>query len=195
MSVTSTCGEADPLYGTGCEAWQLQIGLAAEPGLVAAQALVSAHGDAALHVIPPAFLHVTVLPLIDVAERLSAPPAVLWDRHGATWQRAIADACRATSPFRMHFARLRAFPRAIVALDGINPLAALRARLAGGCALPERPVRLPGITHVTLARFRQAARVSIPEALDVSVEVRQLRLVRETVYPTLAFETVATFAL
>lgn len=48
---------------------------------------------------------------------------------------------------------------------------------------------------MTLARFRQPARVSLSEAIDVPVMVRHLRLVRETVYPTLAFDTAATFVL
>lgn len=191
---TTARGEVEPLYGTGCEAWQLQIGLATGPGLVAAQARLADHAGA-LHLTPPDALHITVLPLIDAGERLSAPAATLWERHGAAWQGAIARACAATPPIGLRFTRLRAFPRAIVALDGANALAAFRARLAAGCGLPERPARIPGITHVTLARFRHPARVSVAEALDVAVEVRSLRLVRETIYPTLAFETVAGFAL
>ena len=192
--VTTACGEADPLYGTACEAWQVQIGLAWEAGLVAAQAGMAPQA-AALRMLPPGTLHVTVLPLIDVGERLSEPPRVLWDRHGGRWQHALAEACRATPPFRLHFTRLRAFPRAIVALDEANTLAAFRARLAEACGLPERPARVPGITHATLARFRRPVRVSLPTALDVVVPVRALRLVREVVYPSLAFETVATIPL
>ena len=191
---TTACGEVDPLYGTGCQAWQLQIGLAAEPGLVSAQARLVDHGGA-LHLTPPDALHITVLPLLDVGERLSAPAAALWERHGAAWQGAIAQACAATPPFGLRFTRLRAYPRAVVALDEANALASFRARLAVACGLPERPARIPGITHVTLARFRHPARVSVAEALDVPVMVRTLRLVRETIYPTLAFETVAGFAL
>lgn len=192
--ITTACGEADPPYGTACEAWQLQIGLAGDAGLVAAQAALEGYGTA-LRIIPPATPHITVLPLIDVAERLSAPPAALWARHGPGWQRAIAELCRATPPFRLHFTRLRVFPRAIVALDEANPLVTFRDRLAGACGLPERPARLPGITHATLARFRDRACVSLPTAMDVPVEVSTLRLVRETVYPTLAFEVIGTFAL
>ena len=100
-----------------------------------------------------------------------------------------------TPRFALHFDRLRAFPRAIVALDEANPLAAFRTRLAAYCGLPDRPARVPGITHATLARFRHAAPVSLPAALAVTVPVRTIRLVRETVYPTLAFDTVATFML
>ena len=194
IGITTACGEVDPLYGRGCEAWQLQIGLAGEPGLVAAQARLAGQG-AALRVMLPETLHITVLPLIDVQELLSEPAAALWRRHATAWHRAIEEACRTARPFRLRFNRLRVFPRAIVALDDANPLAAFRAGLAAACGLPERPARIPGITHVTLARFRHAARVSVAEALDAPVEVRSLRLVRETIYPTLAFDTVADFTL
>ena len=194
MDVTTTYGEVDPLHGTACEAWQVQIGLGAEAGLVAAQAGLAGSGHA-LHLMPPDALHITVLPLIDVGERLSAPAAAVWRRHGDAWQRAIAEACRVTPRFDVCFGRLRAFPRAIVALDEANPLAAFRARLAGPCGLPERPARVPGITHAALARFRHAAAVSLPAALEARVSVRSVRLVRETIYPTLAFDTVASFML
>ena len=83
MDVTTTCGEADPLHGTACEAWQVQIGLGAAPGLVAAQAGLAGYAHA-LHLVPPATLHVTVLPLIGVGESLSAPAAAVWGRHGDT---------------------------------------------------------------------------------------------------------------
>ncbi|MBW6400310.1 hypothetical protein KPL78_20785 [Roseomonas sp. HJA6] len=190
--------EADPLYGCPCESYQLQIGLAAAGGgLVAVQrALADAGGDG-LHLIPPEALHVTVLPLIDAAKQLPKPKAEIWARHEAGWRAASAQACRRMAPFRLRFTRLRAEARAVIALDDENPLAELRAALAGGCGLPERPVRRPQITHATLLRVRDPEQLRLPgrlPALSVEVPVRGLRLVRETVFPTLAFDLLAEYA-
>ncbi len=187
--------EADPLYGAACESWQLQIGLAGTPGLVAAQQGLDVEG---FHVVPAAALHVTVLPLIDAAEVLSRPKAALWSRHGPAWTAAIAAACARQGPFRLRFTGLRFDRRAVIAVDAANPLSALREVLAASCGLPERPVRVPTITHATLLRVRApmlARRPTTVASLAVEVPVARLRLVHETVYPSLAVETLAEFAL
>lgn len=185
--------EADPLYGMPCDSYQLQIGLAGADGLMTAQRALAGDG---LHVLPAAALHVTVLPLIEATERLAEEKAVLWARHGAAWQAAIAAAWARTGPLRLRFGRLRFDARTVIVLDEANPLAGLRAALAGACGLPERPVRLPGITHATLLRVRAPERVRLPATppmLSVEVAVGALRLVRETTFPSLAFETLAEF--
>jgi len=186
--------EADPLYGTACESYQLQVGLAGVEGLVAAQRALAGPG---LHGIPASALHVTVLPLIDAAEHPAEAKAVLWARHRAAWCDAIARACAGTGPFRMRFDEIRVGPRAVIAQDGRNPLAALRALLHPACGLPERPVRVPDITHATLLRVAEPDRVRLPPPPDLSVEVpvTALRLVRETVFPSLAVEPLADFRL
>jgi len=189
--------EADPLYGRPCESYQLQIGLAGVEGLIVVQRALADVGGDGLHLIPATALHVTVLPLVDAAERLTEPKAETWTRHEAGWRMAIAEACRRMAPFPLRFTRLRADARAVIALDDANPLAELRAALAAACGLPERPVRRPDITHVTLLRVRTAEQVRLPErlpALSVEVPVAGLRLVRETVFPTLAFDTLAEYA-
>jgi hypothetical protein len=187
--------EADALFGTACESWQLQVGLEGAAGLVAAQRGLGAEG---FHPIPAAALHVTVLPLIEAAETLPAPKPLLWDRHGRDWQAAIAAACARLRPFRLRFTRLRFDRRAVIAIDEANPLAELREVLAPACGLRERPVRVPDITHATLFRVRapSAARLPArPPPIAAEVAVHRLRLVRETVFPSLTFETLAEFAL
>ncbi len=186
--------EADPLYGVACDSYQLQIDLAGAEGLVAAQRGLAGDG---LHVIPAAALHVTVLPLIDAVETLAEEKAALWARHGAAWRDAIARACAGMGPLRLRFDALRVGARAVIALDGRNPLAGLRTALAPVCSLPERPPRLPGITHATLLRVAAPDRVrlAVPPTLSVEVTVPALRLVRETVYPSLAVEPIAEFRL
>lgn len=185
---------ADPLYGRACESWQLQIGL---EGVAAALAVPQGLAGPDWRAIPAAALHVTVLPLIDAAEHLSSPKPALWARHGAAWRAAIGTACARTPPFRLCFDRLRADARAVIAQDGSNPLRAFRAALAAGCGLPERPVRVPDITHATLLRARVAAPpppACLPD-LRLEFTARRLRLVRELVFPTLAFELLEEFEL
>ena len=131
-----TVHEADPHYGTGCESYQLQIGLAGVAGLVAAQ---HALGSAGMHVIPARSLHVTVLPLIDALEELPESKAVLWARHRPAWQTAIARACAQAGPLRLRFRRLQAAARAVIVRDDDDPLAGLRTALAATCGLPGRP--------------------------------------------------------
>lgn len=187
--------EADPLYGRPCESWQLQVGLAEAAGLVAMQHAVGAEG---LHIIPAAALHVTVLPLIDADEVLAEEKRVVWARHAPAWRAAIAAACARTGPLRLRFATLRVGARAVIAIDPGNPLAGLRDALSAACGLPQRPARVPGITHVTLLRVADPDRVRlpvVPPAPPVEVSVAALRLVRETVFPSLAFEVLDEFRL
>lgn len=190
--------EADPLYGRSCESYQLQIVLSAADGLLRAQRALAGPAAAGLHVIPADALHVTVLPLIEASERLAGPKAEAWVRHGPAWRSAIAAACTGLRPLRLRFTRLRIDARAVIALDETNPLAGLRQVLAARCGLPERAVRVPAVTHATLLRVRTPAAVRLPDTLpplSAEVPVRSLRLVRETVYPSLAVETLAAFAL
>ncbi|NMJ40902.1 hypothetical protein GWK16_06600 [Roseomonas sp. JC162] len=187
--------DGDARFGTPCESWQLQVGLDGATDLIAAQAQFDA---AAFHVVPAAALHVTVLPLIDAAETFPTAKSLLWDRHGPDWQAAIALACMRLRPFRLRFTRLRVDARAVIAMDEANPFAALRRDLAGACALPQRPVRMPDITHVTLLRARRASVAPLPDrppTVAAEIPVTRLRLVRETVFPTLAFEILAEFVL
>lgn len=187
--------EADPLYGRPCESWQLQVGLAGAAGLAAMQRAVATEG---LHVVPAAALHVTVLPLIGADEVLAEEKAAVWARHAPAWRAAIAAACARAGPLRLRFGTLRVGARAVIAVDPGNPLARLRGALGAACGLPERPARVPGITHATLLRVADPDRVRlpvVPSAPPVEVPVAALRLVRETVFPSLAFDVLDEFRL
>ncbi|WP_426956596.1 2'-5' RNA ligase family protein [Muricoccus radiodurans] len=190
--------EADPLFGTPCESYQLQIALSDEEAVAGLQRAVLDAAPGAFHAMPRHGFHITVLPLMDAAERLSEPKAALWARHSGAWRNAIARACAALPPLRIRFDSLRYDRQAVIALDLDNPLSAFRNSLAGPCSLPERRIRLPRITHATLARVRDPAHVRLAEAEragGAEFAVRELRLIHETTFPTLAYEVLEVFPL
>ena len=148
-------------------------------------------------------LHVTIYALVPVRGR--------FDRE-AYWS-AIADkaaallraACAEASPFALRFHRLRASDAAVIALseDPTGQIARLRAAIAA--ALPPPPgLSHPryDIVHSSLARHANARPVPAQalarlgaHPVDFAAPVERLKIVRETRYPCLALEEVASFPL
>ena len=152
---------------------------------------------------PPEALHVTIYALVPVRGR--------FDRE-AYWS-AIADkaaallraACAEASPFALRFHRLSASDAAVIALaeDPTGQIARLRAAIAA--ALPPPPgLSHPryDIVHSSLARHANARPVPAQalarlgaHPVDFAAPVERLKIVRETRYPCLALEEVASFPL
>lgn len=198
VEVTADQFELDPLFGEACEAYQLQIPLGDVAAIIGLQrALVSSKTEA-YHVLPQTSLHVTILPLINVTDEFVKPKGEYWQAHSAKWCQAISRICSMTAPFQMRFSEARYDRRAVVALAEQNPASFLRTAVAETCSFPTRTVRVPSITHVTLARYRDPDRVQVASANDmgqVACDVHELRLIREARYPTLEYEVLDTFRL
>ena len=200
LTVTRAPGafQADTRIGAACDAYQLQVDLAGNETLTQIQAAFAGTEAEGFARSPAASFHITVLPLIDPGETLSIPTPDIWRRYGARWLSAIKTACDDTKPFTLRFSEIRYFPRALTVIAEPSPITTIRNALEPQCGLPERPVRTPNITHVTLARYRDPRIVRESPNRDVpifEIAIDRLRLIHETVYPSLGFEIVEEFRL
>lgn len=144
--------------------------------------------------IPERALHTNVVWLLPVHEEFDQHRDELWQRHGAGWVAALANVAGGTANFRIHYQRLVATDSAIIAVAGEpNSLSAFRREL-----LPI--LRVPGslsageLVHMTL--FRYASPLRDPTSLvrwlgatefDIAVDVNELVVVRELIFPSLGY--------
>ncbi len=200
MKVTRAPGafQADTRIGAACDAYQLQVDLAGREILIEAQAAFAGTEAEGFTRSPPASFHITVLPLVDPGETLSMPTQEIWRRYGPRWLSAITATCAETKPFTLRFTEIRYFPRALTAIAEPSPITAIRTALKPLCGLPDRPVRTPNITHVTLARYRDPGVVRESQNREFpvfAIPVDRLRLIHETIYPSLGFDVIEEFRL
>jgi hypothetical protein len=193
--------EVDALFGTPCEGYQYQAvpAAAALDRLGRLQDEIEGASAGALIRIPRPSLHVTIVPLLDADEHFEATPAELWRHHSARWTDAIERASAAVQRFELEFVELRYTPKAVILLAMMpNRVTLLRKEVAEVCGLPDRATRVPNITHMTLFRYRDPSAVTdhdVSAQLPVRLAIDELRFVRETVYPTLAFEPIRSWRL
>jgi hypothetical protein len=182
-------------WATPCEAYNVQLSLCDASELPALQAELARCCPLPLHLVPRASFHVSVFSLIHFS----------WvhpDKRGL-WRALEAGALAALTPLvarpplALRFSRLRVTENALIALadDEANWIASVRSALAGVTAAHAIPTRRYDVVHTTLARFAQSGQLSrhacgALEALSVDVPylIPTLQIVRETTYPTLAFE-------
>lgn len=143
--------------------------------------------------VPQSALHVTVVTLIDVTAAPKARDAA-WAANGAAWQSAIERCTAATAPFTIHFADVRSFsPAVVLSASSCPALEDLRRRLGDAASELGRDWRAPVTAHITLARGEGVRGAAQPVSIDVAV--RDLRLVHERAYPSLAVELIRTYPL
>jgi hypothetical protein len=153
------------------------------------------HAEPSLLRIPERALHVSVVWLLPVHEEFDQPKDELWQRLGPEWLAVLADLTAMTDSFRLRYRRLVATNSAIIAVaDEPNRISAIRGQL--------RPVlRVPGsltageLAHMTLFRYTSPLRdpASLMNWLataefDISVDVSELVVVRERIFPSLDYE-------
>ena len=200
LTVTRAPGafQADTRIGAPCDAYQLQVDLAGNEPLTQIQAAFAGTDAEGFARSPAASFHITVLPLVDPGEILSLPTPEIWQRNGPRWLTAIRATCTETKPFMLRFTQIRYFPRALTVIADPSPITTMRTALEPRCGLPERPVRTPNITHVTLARYRDPQNIRECPNRDIpifEIPIDRLRLIHETVYPSLGFEVIEEFRL
>jgi hypothetical protein len=196
---------AEDLWGEPALAYHVQPGFAAgvEAGLARLQREAAALWPEPLLLAPPETLHVTLYALVPVRGRFDKP--AYWSEVSDRTAALLRAAGAAGAPFTLHFRRLRATDAAIIALaeDPTGLIARLRAAIAA--ALPPPPgLAHPryDIIHATLARH--ASGRPVPAAaverlaahpVDLAAPVERLKIVRETRYPCLVLEEIASFPL
>ncbi len=153
---------------------------------------------------PESQLHTSIAWLLPVRRQFSEPKDALWASHGDGWLASIAAITEATRPMRLRYRRLVAADAAIIALAAEpNPVGRLRRELTAALGLPW-PITYSSVetVHTSLFRYRQpladpAGLLRRLESLVIDIEtaVSELLMVRESIYPTLAYEVLRRLPL
>jgi hypothetical protein len=174
----------------------------------AAAAALSAIQDSTLSLeptllrVPVPALHANLAWLLPAHQEFDRPKDELWRRHGPEWMTILTSVLGTTESFRLCCRHLVATDSAIIAVtDEPNRVSALRRELT-----PILPV--PGslsageLVHMTLFRYARPLRdpASLVRWLSatefhVDVDVDELLVVRERVFPSLDYEILHRLAL
>jgi hypothetical protein len=195
---------ADGMWGRDCLAYSIQAaipdGLA--DALASIQFELDKAGLPAFHACPRNTLHISIFAVVPVR----SPVAGKEDYWTGVSSRVMDDLdrlCRGHRVMPVHFDELRLTPNAIIAATRAVPdrIAAIRSHFAGWPAHPGWPRPVYDIMHVTLARFATEQRVpdsavrEVCRPISLAGEVSRIQLVRETVYPSLKIDALASFDL
>jgi hypothetical protein len=147
--------------------------------------------------IPERALHTNVFCLLPVHEEFDQHKDELWQCHGGGWMASLADVAGKTGSFRLHYQCLVATDSAIIAVaDEPNPLSAFRRELTPVLRFPGN-LNAGELVHMTL--FGYAGPLRDPASLvrwlgatefDIAVDVSELIVMRELIFPSLGYEIV-----
>jgi len=196
---------ADDIWGQPCLAYHVQPSL--EPETRAAfeevQRTFVELWPEPLHLGPRHGLHVTIYPLATVKGGFDKE--AYWQAIGPRIRKLLEELCAGHRSLELRFSRLKVTDTAIIATatEETGLIEAIRERIVRELSPPpgQKPI-IYDLIHSTLARYR--TRASIPdhvvariESLPVSITapVRQIRLVRETLFPCLATDEIAAIPL
>jgi hypothetical protein len=146
---------------------------------------------------PESQLHTSIAWLLPVSREFGQHKDEIWAEHGADWLKTAGAITDATQPMRLCYRRLVVTDAAIVAVANVpNPVAGFRRELTAALGLGW-PITYDSveIVHTSLFRYRQPlgdpdGLLRCIESMPVAVEteVRELLMVRESVYPTLEYQ-------
>jgi hypothetical protein len=196
---------ADDIWGLSCLAYHVQPSLEPETREAFAEvqrAFVELWPEP-LHVGPKPGLHVTIYPLMMVKGDFDKN--AYWQSIAPQSRRLLEELCTGHRALELRFSRLKVTDTAIIATatEETGLIEAIRRRIVN--EIPPPPGASPiiyDLIHTTLARYR--TRAAIPdevvariESLPVSIAapVRRIRLVRETLFPCLATDEIASILL
>ena len=183
-------------WGRPCQAYHACV----RPGPSAAAAF-SAIQESVLRLepsllrVPVAAMHSNLVWLLPAREEFDQPKDELWRRHRSEWIDALAGVARTTRSFRLRFRHLVATDAAVIAVaDAPNGISALRHSLMA-------TIRVPGnltggeLAHTTLFRYAMPLRdpasmlrwIAVSEC-HIDVDVSELLIVRESVFPSLEYQ-------
>lgn len=196
---------ADDIWGRPCLAYHVQpdLSLQTRTFLGALQEAVAERWPVPLHCAPPEALHVTLYALVQVKERFDKDG--YWSRVAEPCRALLAELCAGHGPLELRFSRLKVTDTAIIAVatEETGLIARIRAAIAE--VVPPPPGLAPlryDLIHSTLARYRTSDPVPAPvieavEAIPVSVRasVERLKIIRETLFPCVAFDEIFSFPL
>lgn len=195
----------DDIWAQPCLAYHVQPSLDPETrdAFESVQRAITDAWPEPLHVGPKHGLHVTVYPLVPVKGDFDKE--AYWRRISQPSQNLLEELCRSRRPLELRFSRLKVTDTAIIvtATDGTGLIEAIRSRIVSDIPPPpgHKPV-IYDLIHSTLARYRTKARIPKEaveriESLPVSITapVSRIRLVRETLFPCLETDQIASIPL
>lgn len=196
---------ADDLWGKPCLAYHVQPTLRQETraALADLQAALARRCPVPLHVAPPHALHVTIYALVPVKDRFDKEG--YWNSIAGPSFSLVERICRGRPPIELHFSRLKVTDVAVIAVaeDDSGLIKALREAIAEELPPPPglKPLRYD-LVHTTLARYRSSeplrqAEIERIEQMPVSIRshVERIRIVRETLFPCLEADDIASVPL
>ncbi|WP_230531660.1 2'-5' RNA ligase family protein [Microvirga roseola] len=196
---------ADDLWRQPSLAYHVQPVLSPETlrGLTGLQRNLAEFWPTPLNLTPPEALHVTIYALVPVKGAFEKE--AYWARIAGPIRDLLMGLCSGYGAMNLCFSRVKVTNSATVALaeDESGLIEAARRRIAETIPPPpgSEPLRYDFI-HTTLARYRTA--VPVPEAairaaeslpFAIPARVETIRLVRETLYPCIATDEIASFPL
>ncbi len=194
---------AEHRWGQPCRAYNVCI----RPGPAAAAALAALQAGAmrlepSLLRVPARALHANLAWLLPMHQDFGRPKDELWQRHGPQWMAALAGAAARTSSFRLCFRRLVATNAAVITVaEEPNRLSALRRELTPVLRVPAS-LSAGRLVHMTL--FRYPGPLCDPASLlrwlaaadfRLDMDVSELLVIRERVFPTLSYDILHRLAL
>jgi hypothetical protein len=196
---------ADDIWGLPCLAYHVQPSLEPETraAFEAAQRAFVELWPEPLHVGPKHGLHVTIYPLVTVKGAFDKD--AYWQSIARRSQRLLEELCTGHRTLELRFSRLKVTDTAIIATatEETGLIEAIRERIVRDIPPPQgaSPITYD-LIHTTLARYRTKA--SIPDDVIERIEslpvfimapVKQVRLVRETLFPCLVTDEIAAIPL
>jgi len=196
---------ADDIWGQPCLAYHVQPSLEPETrdAFAEVQRTFADLWPEPLHIGPKPGLHVTIYPLVTVKGGFDKD--AYWRSIAGRSQNILEELCTGHRALELRFSRLKVTDTAIIATasEETGLIASIRERIVN--EIPPPPGQKPiiyDLIHSTLARYRTNA--AIPdevveriESLPVSIPapVTRIRLVRETLFPCLATDEIASIPL
>jgi len=195
----------DDIWAQPCLAYHVQPSLEPETreAFEGVQRAIADAWPEPLHVGPKHGLHVTIYPLVPVKGAFDKD--AYWRSISQPSQNLLKELCRGRRPLELRFSRLKVTDTAIIvtATEETGLIEAIRSRIVSD--IPSPPGHKPiiyDLIHSTLARYRTKAfipkeAVERIESLPVSITapVSRIRLVRETLFPCLETDQIASIPL
>jgi hypothetical protein len=189
-------------WGQPCLAYTacIQPGPDARAGLSCVQQSVLSLEPSLLRV-PGRALHANLAWLLPVHEEFDHTKDELWQLHCREWMSVLDRILGATESFRLRFRHLVATDSAIIAVaEEPNCLSALRRTLMPNLSVPGS-FSAGDLVHTTLFRYARPLRDPpalmrrLAGGLHVNLDVHEVLIVRERIFPSLDYEVLRRVAL
>jgi hypothetical protein len=196
---------ADDIWAQPCLAYHVQPSLEPDTrdAFESLQQTIVENWPEPLHVGPKHGLHVTIYPVVPVKGDFDK--TAYWHSIAGRCQTLLEDLCRGHRTLELRFSRLKVTNTAIIvaATEETGLIEAIRQRVIRD--IPPPPGQKPivyDLIHSTLTRYRTSTlipdeAVKRIESLPVSITapVTRIRLIRETLFPCLVTDEIASIPL